>query len=97
MKYVIRYASPCTEGIPSIWLPYLYHKYCWVGGPGEEIQGSSSPKLFEAKLFDTYQEAGHIIKMVYSEIINGPDKYAECLAIVGITKKEIFKAKLAGK
>jgi len=68
-----------------------------VNGANEEVQGTASSKLSEAELFDTYQDAAHIIEQVYSEIANASKKYAECLEIVGTTKLEIFKAKLADK
>lgn len=97
MKYVIRYASPVNEGITPQWLPYLYHEKCFVRDPGSEIDGTQSQKLSEAEFFDTYQDAEHIVEMVYSEITNASKKYPQQLKIIKVTEKEIFKAKLAGK
>lgn len=97
MKYVIRYDSPVSEGVPPEWLPYLYHEKCFATGANSKIRGTASPKLSKAECFDTYERAEHIVKMVYSEIVNSADKYSRCLKIVEVTQKEMFKAKLADK
>lgn len=79
------------------WGKYLYHESCFVRDPGSEIDGTQSWKLSNAWFFDTYEDAEHIVNMVYSEITKAPKKYSKHFKIVKITEKEIFKAKLADK